>query len=119
MRAMFLFCFVTAFLIGCNKPASDLDLTASSATPSSSYTATSSEPTTAGWSADSYGAQTDPSAYGSGSGKVHVVQRKETLYGLARNYYGDASQWKKIYQANQDQITDPNRIKVGMKLVIP
>ena len=53
------------------------------------------------------------------SGKMHSVQRRDTLYSLARMYYNDQRQWKKIYEANRHQIANPNMIKVGMKLVIP
>lgn len=53
------------------------------------------------------------------AGRMHTVQRKDTLYSLARLYYNDHRQWKKIYEANRDQIANPNIIKVGMKLVIP
>lgn len=53
------------------------------------------------------------------AGRVHVVQPKDTVYSLARKYYGDMHQWRKIWQANQDQIPDPNKIKVGQQLVIP
>lgn len=52
-------------------------------------------------------------------GKYHTVARKETLYSLARMYYGDARKWKEIYQANQDTISDPNKIFVGQRLLIP
>jgi nucleoid-associated protein YgaU len=58
----------------------------------------------------------------SGSGpRYHVVQRKETLYSLARTYYnGDASKWRVIYEANRADIgDDANRIRVGQRLVIP
>ncbi len=51
--------------------------------------------------------------------QIHVVQARDTLYGLARLYYNDHTKWKKIYEANRDQISDPNLIKAGMKLVIP
>ncbi len=60
----------------------------------------------------------DTSMY-SPSGNMHSVQRRDTLYSLARLYYNDHRQWKKIYEANRDQIANPNIIKVGMKLVIP
>ena len=53
------------------------------------------------------------------SGKTHSVRRKDTLYSLARLYYNDQRQWKKIYEANRDQIANPHIIKVGMNLVIP
>ncbi len=55
----------------------------------------------------------------SSTGRMHSVQRKDTLYSLARLYYNDHRQWKKIYEANRDRIANPNMIKVGMNLVIP
>ncbi len=53
------------------------------------------------------------------TGRTHSVQRRDTLYSLARLYYNDHRQWKKIYEANRDRIANPNMIKVGMNLVIP
>nr|HID13836.1 LysM peptidoglycan-binding domain-containing protein [Anaerolineae bacterium] len=47
-------------------------------------------------------------------GIVHIVQRGETLYGIARRY--GVSMWT-IARANG--ITNPNRIYVGQRLVIP
>jgi nucleoid-associated protein YgaU len=51
--------------------------------------------------------------------RTHVVRPKDTLYGLARLYYNDHRQWKRIYEANADQITDPNKIRIGMELMVP
>ena len=52
--------------------------------------------------------------------QVHVVRKGDTLFSLARQYYaGDASKWKRIYEANRDRIADKNRIKVGQELIIP
>ena len=51
--------------------------------------------------------------------RIHVVTKSDTLYSLARLYYNSASRWKDIYQANQADITDPNKIYVGQRLVIP
>ena len=68
------------------------------------------------------GSATSAATYDAGSmsaGRMHNVQSKETLYSLARLYYNDHKQWKKIYEANRDQISNPNVIKVGMKLAIP
>ena len=56
--------------------------------------------------------------YGAG-GRVHVVQKGDTLFKLARDYYNDQRMWKKIWQANQDQIPDPNKLRVGMELILP
>ncbi len=55
----------------------------------------------------------------SSGSRFHTVQRHETLFSLARTYYGSAGRWKDIYEANRGQISDPNKIKVGQKLVIP
>lgn len=54
-----------------------------------------------------------------GAGKIHVVQRGDTLYKLARQYYNDQSQWRRIYEANRSQIPDPNVLKAGQKVIIP
>lgn len=43
----------------------------------------------------------------------------DTLWDLAEQYYGDGSQWEKIYNANADQIEDPNTIYPGQRLLIP
>ena len=52
--------------------------------------------------------------------QVHVVRKGDTLFSLARQYYsGDASKWRRIYEANRDRIADKDRIKVGQELIIP
>ena len=50
--------------------------------------------------------------------KVYTVVKGDTLHGIAQNFYGDASQWKKIYKYN-DFIKNPNWIFPGDELVIP
>jgi len=49
----------------------------------------------------------------------HVVTAGETLSKIARKYYGDASLYMQIFEANRDQLKDPDLIKVGQKLRIP
>lgn len=80
------------------------------------------------WDEPSRAVVEQPVAYGepaagtslySPTGRMHSVQRRDTLYSLARLYYNDQRQWKKIYEANRDRIANPNMIKVGMNLVIP
>ena len=51
--------------------------------------------------------------------RYHVVAKRDTLYGLARVYYGDQRRWKDIYEANRAEISNPNLIKVGQNLLIP
>jgi LysM repeat protein len=51
--------------------------------------------------------------------RVHEVVSGDTLSGIAQHYYGKASLYMKIFEANRDQLSDPNRIKVGQRLKIP
>ena len=51
--------------------------------------------------------------------KKHEVQRGESLSIIAREHYGNASLWNHIYEANKDQIDDPNLIHPGQELIIP
>jgi len=49
----------------------------------------------------------------------HEVKKGETLWKIAQQYYGDGSLYPKIFEANKDTLTDPNRIRAGQKLRIP
>lgn len=51
--------------------------------------------------------------------QYHEVQKGDTLGKIARQYYGDASLYMTIFEANKDQLKDPNRIFPGQKLRIP
>jgi nucleoid-associated protein YgaU len=53
--------------------------------------------------------------------RYHTVRAGETLKTIAgyRSVYGDRSMWVLIYEANKDNIRDPNRLKPGLVLVIP
>ena len=48
-----------------------------------------------------------------------VVKKGETLSKIAEQYYGDATLYMKIFEANRNILKDPNLIKVGQKLRIP
>jgi nucleoid-associated protein YgaU len=49
----------------------------------------------------------------------YEVQKGDTLSKIAKQLYGDAALYPRIYAANRDAVTDPNRIEVGQKLRIP
>lgn len=53
------------------------------------------------------------------SNRTHVVQPGDTLWAIAKKYYGNGNQYTKIYNANKDKIKNPNLIYPGQKLVIP
>lgn len=53
-------------------------------------------------------------------GKTYVVQPGDSLYKIAKIKYGDGSKFKVIHNANRKLIgPDPDKIKPGMKLVLP
>ena len=64
------------------------------------------------------GAQQAGAAAGGGL-QSYTVQPGDTLSLIAKRIYGDASQYMKIFNANKDKLTDPDKIKPGQELVIP
>ena len=56
---------------------------------------------------------------GFGGGNEYTVKAGDTLSKIAKEKYGDASQWKKIQAANADLIKDPDKIQAGWKLRLP
>jgi nucleoid-associated protein YgaU len=50
---------------------------------------------------------------------VHVVAEGDTLATIATHFYGSAEAGTLIFDANRDQLTDPDRIKPGQMLKIP
>ncbi len=50
--------------------------------------------------------------------RFHIVGKNETLSEISRLYYHSPNQWQKIIDANPE-LKDPNKIKPGMKLIIP
>jgi nucleoid-associated protein YgaU len=51
--------------------------------------------------------------------KTYTVKAGDTLSGIAREYLGDAKDYMRIFEANRDQLTDPDKIKPGQVLKIP
>lgn len=51
--------------------------------------------------------------------KFHIVREGETLSKISSLYYGSGGKWQKILDSNHNTITDANKIKPGMKLIIP
>jgi nucleoid-associated protein YgaU len=51
--------------------------------------------------------------------RVYEVVSGDTLSKIAKHFYGDAAKYPKIFEANRDQLKDPNVIKPGQKLKIP
>jgi LysM repeat protein len=51
--------------------------------------------------------------------RTYTVQAGDSLSKISQEFYGNASQYMRIFEANKDKLTDPNVIKTGMELVIP
>ena len=51
--------------------------------------------------------------------RTHTVQAGDTLSAIAKKYYGSANDYMEIFNANRDQLTDPDKIRPGQVLKIP
>jgi nucleoid-associated protein YgaU len=51
--------------------------------------------------------------------KTYKVQSGDTLSKIAKQYYGNPNDYMKIFDANRDKLSDPNKIQVGQELTIP
>lgn len=49
----------------------------------------------------------------------YVVEESDSLWKIAQETLGSGFKWEEIYEANKDQIKDPNLIYGGQKLTIP
>jgi len=54
-----------------------------------------------------------------GGEQTYTVQAGDTLSAIAKKYLGDADAYPEIFNANRDQLTDPDKIKPGQVLKIP
>ena len=54
-----------------------------------------------------------------GAATTYTVQAGDTLSAIAKRFLGDASDYMEIFNANKDQLTDPDKIKPGQVLKIP
>lgn len=49
----------------------------------------------------------------------YTVKSGDSLSAIAKREYGDATKWRRIYDANRDQISNPDLIHPGQDLTIP
>lgn len=50
---------------------------------------------------------------------IHKVVSGDTLGKIAKQYLGEAKKYMEIFNANKDQLSNPDLIKVGQELKIP
>jgi nucleoid-associated protein YgaU len=51
--------------------------------------------------------------------REYTVRSGDTLSKIAKDFYGDAAKWPKIFEANSDVIKNPDLIHPGQKIRIP
>jgi len=51
--------------------------------------------------------------------KTYTVKSGDTLSAIAKSQLGSAGDYMKIFEANRDQLSDPDKIKPGQVLKIP
>ncbi len=51
--------------------------------------------------------------------EIYEIVSGDTLGGIAKKYYGKAGAYMKIFEANRDIISDPDKIYPGQKIRIP
>ena len=62
----------------------------------------------------------DIKATGAGAAETtYTVRPGDTLSKIAREKFGDANAYMEIFNANRDQLQDPDKIKPGQVLKIP
>jgi len=60
-----------------------------------------------------------PSPSPSPSARVYTVRQGDSLTAIAMEMYGDANQWRAIFDANRDRLTSQDSLQVGQELRIP
>lgn len=51
--------------------------------------------------------------------RTHTVKGGDTLWKIAQAYYGNGGQFPKIFDANRDKLSNPDKINVGQVLTVP
>ena len=64
-------------------------------------------------------AHQQPTSTPGGAANTYTVQAGDTLSAISKKFYGDANDYMEIFNANKDQLSDPDKIKPGQVLKIP
>src|SRR5438309_5298708 len=67
----------------------------------------------------SSGPPPEKTTVGKSSSRTYVVQTGDTLASISRKFYKSPARWKKILNANKKSIDDPEKLRIGQRLVIP
>ena len=65
------------------------------------------------------GATPPTAAAASDASRFYLIQKGDTLYGIAKEFYGDGMKYPQLFEANREVIEDPDKIYPGQKIRIP
>jgi len=51
--------------------------------------------------------------------RFHIIRKGETLSEISNHYYGSATKWRKILDANKHLIQDVSKLRPGTKIIVP
>lgn len=51
--------------------------------------------------------------------RFYVIQKGDTLYGIAQEMYGNGMKYPALFEANREVIEDPDKIFPGQKIRVP
>ena len=63
--------------------------------------------------------QPQPAQPAAATTREYTIKSGDTLSKIAKQHYGNANDWRKIFEANKSTIQDPDKIFPGQKIVIP
>jgi LysM repeat protein len=53
------------------------------------------------------------------SGQTYTVKSGDTLSKISQQFYGSSNEYMRIFYANRDKLSDPDKIQAGQQLIIP
>ena len=51
--------------------------------------------------------------------RTYTVKPGDTLSKISKEFFGDPNKYQRIFEANRDKLSDPDKIQVGQELKIP
>jgi nucleoid-associated protein YgaU len=64
-------------------------------------------------------AQAQGASVSGGQQRTYTVKPGDSLFKISKELYGNANEYMKIFEANRDVLSDPNKISPGQTLKIP
>ena len=52
-------------------------------------------------------------------GQTYTVKSGDTLSKISQQFYGSSNEYMRLFYANRDKLSDPDKIQAGQQLIIP